>query len=176
MGALDKKTLEQWRTALQSATGESMDNKDIATFLCDFNRLYSDDKIRTAESDTLLNRVQRVPNVEIDGWKDSLTKVIGGNLIPSLPNKAAALVVIVQQDILFKNQSFDSSASNVLRRRLETTPKRAVEQVVTLAGQESAMEETDAAISLAKYDSLYTANVFQDAAWDKILEEHKNNR
>ena len=167
-GALPKNSPDEWRVALETATGINTSDLNVFLFLSDFNRLYDTTKFRDDESAKLISRMKIVPKAEIDIWNEALAKSVGGRLIPPLSNDSAALVVIIQQNLLFKEQKFDHAMSKVLCQRLATIPKSAIEEVTGIGKQYSALEGTDAALAIAKYDPLFVDNVFQPQVWQAL--------
>lgn len=174
--ALPKNGLDRWLAALKNATGAAESRKDILFFLCDFNRLYDKKSFRDDESAKLINRMKMVPKAEIDTWNNALSKTVGGRLIPSLSDKSAALVVIIQQDLLFKAQAFDRTMSQVLCQRLATIPRSAVDEVASVGNQNSALDDTDAALAIAAFDPLFVDNQFQPDVWQAIMAEQQRKR
>ena len=167
--ALPKNGLrEEWQAALQTATGTAESSVDVFFFLTDFNSLYDKTRFRDDESAKLINRMKIVSKAEIDIWNEALTKPVGERLISYFSNDAAALVVIIQQDLLFKEQGFDHAMSQILCQRLATIPHSAVEEVTGIGNQNSAMQNTDAALAIAKYDPLFIGNQFQPHVWQAL--------
>ena len=165
--AMSSNGLDNWLVAFETA-GTAESRQDVFLFLTDFNRLYDTTKFRDDESAKLISRMKIVPKAEIDIWNEALAKSVGGQLIPPLSNDSAALVVIIQQDLLFKEQGFDHAMSKVLCQRLATIPKSAIEEVTGIGKQYSALEGTDAALAIAKYDPLFVDNVFQPQVWQAL--------
>lgn len=163
--ALPKSGPDEWLAALETATGTAESSTDVFLFLTDFNRLYDKTSFRDDESAKLINRMKIVPKAEIDIWNEALTKSVGGRLISCFSNDSAALVVIIQQDLLFKEQEVDRAMSQILCQRLATIPNSAVEEVTGIGNQNSAMQNTDAALAIAKYDPLFVGNQFQPNVW-----------
>ncbi len=167
--ALPKNGLQdEWLAALKTATGTAESGINIFLFLTDFNRLYDKTRFRDDESAKLINRMTIVSKAEIDIWNEALTKPVGERLISYLSNDSAALVVIIQQDLLFKEQEFDRAMSQILCQRLATIPNSAVEEVTGMGNQHSAMQNTDAALAIAKYDPLFVGNQFQPNVWQAL--------
>ena len=167
--ALPKNGLQdEWLAALKTATGTAESGIDVFLFLTDFNRLYDKTRFRDDESAKLINRMKIVSKAEIDIWKEALTKPVGERLISYLSDDTAALVVIIQQDLLFKEQDFDRAMSQILCQRLATIPHSAVEEVTGIGNQNSAMQNTDAALAIAKYDPLFIGNQFQPHVWQAL--------
>jgi hypothetical protein len=168
-GLLDGATLENWHQALQNAGGGGLSKESCMFFLADFNRLYEPNAMRAGESAKLLGRIRLVPADHLAAWEAALSKAIQRKLIPGLPDKAAALVVIIQQDALFGGAGFDTALSQTMAQRIATIPRAAIEAVTMAAGQNSALEDTDAATALAAYEPLFAGGSFQAGAWQEVL-------
>ncbi len=169
MQALNKDAVDKWQSAIDKVSPEPVARANVGIFLTDFNRLYTQDRFLDKESSKLVGRMSLVPKTEIGKWESALTKAIGSTLIPPLPNSTAALIVIIQQDPLFETGQFDASKGLPLVQRIRTIPHSAVGVVSKAANQNSALEDTDSALSIASYDPLFSNNVFQPTVWTSLV-------
>ena len=133
----------------------------LLNFTCMFNAWWKDDVFQEAAFEQYLKRIHLVPEDAEAEWTAAISGV-GGRMQMSYN-----LGAIIVQDRLFDADGFRPAESKKLLARVRSIPYRAKAKWAEVRD----LDHWQAAISLARIDSLFRDDVFREEAFTKILEQ-----
>lgn len=154
--------IKEWVETLEKVTGEEVKRAPFVFFVASLDSLFKDNEYLPDAAKQQATRSKQITKETLLEWQQALKLASKRE-----PSKVNVVVLIAQQDRLFKEGQFKQDVSKKLLGRLGKVPADSVTAVSKATG----LDQNQACILLVGMDGLWKVDQFQQAVFDKVLKE-----